>query len=115
MASLEQDPKTKRYRLRFRFGGRSCKRSLGTANKREAITAQERFQETLNLAQRGRLTIPPDSDPIAFLLSEGWEIGTQTLQLVTLGRLLDDYQEELPPGAKEASTLYTEAIHLRQP
>lgn len=35
------------------------------------------------------------------------------LKLVTLGQLLDSYQEELPPGAKEDSTLYTEGIHLR--
>ncbi|MEM8866041.1 MAG: site-specific integrase [Planctomycetota bacterium] len=113
MASLEQDPKTKRYRLRFRFGGRSCKRSLGTANKREAIAAQVRFEETLGLVQSGRLPIPPDTDPIAFLISEGRATSTKTLRLVTLGQLLDSYQQDLPPGAKEDSTLYTEAIHLR--
>lgn len=113
MASLELDPKSKRYRLRFRFAGRGCKRSLGTTSKREAIAAQVRFEETLRLVESGRLTIPPDTDPIAFLLSDGRATITKPLKLVTLGLLLDSYQQELPPGAKEDSTLYTEAIHLR--
>ena len=45
MASLEQDPHSKRYRLRFRFAGRECKRSLGTTAKREAIAAQVQFED----------------------------------------------------------------------
>ena len=113
MASIEQDPQSKRYRLRFRFAGRGCKRSLGTTSKREAIAAQVRFEETLRLVESGRLTIPPETDPIAFLLSDGRATNTKPLKLVTLGQLLDSYQEELPPGAKEDSTLYTEGIHLR--
>lgn len=113
MASLEQDPQSKRYRLRFRFAGRECKRSLGTTAKREAIAAQVQFEETLRLVESGRLIIPPDTDPIAFLLSDGRATGTKPLKLVTLGQLIDSYQQELPPGAKEDSTLYTENIHLR--
>ncbi len=113
MASLEQDPKSKRYRLRFRFAGQGCKRSLGTANKREAIASQVRFEETLRLVESGRLALPLDTDPIDFLLYEGRSTSTKTLKLVTLGQLLDSYQQDFPPGAKEESTLYTEGIHLR--
>lgn len=113
MASLELDPRSKRYRLRFRFAGRACKRSLETTSKREAIAAQVRFLETRRLVESGRLTIPPDADPINFLLSEGRSEGATAPNLVTLGQLLDSYRQELPPGAKEASTLYTEGIHLR--
>lgn len=113
MASLELDPRSKRYRLRFRFAGRACKRSLETTSEREAIAAQVRFVETRRLVESGRLTMPPDADPIAFLLSEGRLESADTIELVTLGELLDSYQKELPPGAKEESTLYTEGIHLR--
>ena len=103
-------PPIKRYRLRFRFAGRGCKRSLGTTSKREAIAAQVRFEETLRLVESRHLTIPPDSDPISFLLSDGRVTGTKPLKLVMLGQLIDSYQQELPPGAREDSTLYTKGI-----
>ncbi|MEM9352563.1 MAG: tyrosine-type recombinase/integrase [Planctomycetota bacterium] len=113
MPSLEQDPKSKRYHLRFRYAGREFKRFLKTQDYREALTLQLRMEETQRLVEQGRLIIPPDADPVAFLLSDGRVTQAEPEQLVSLGELLDSYHDSLPVGAKEESTLYTEAIHMQ--
>ena len=114
MASLEYDVASNRYRLRFRYAGRAYKRSLKTTNQREARTVASRVDETIRLLEHGRLEIPPEADPAAFILSDGKSNGKPTTPAIrTLEDLFTLYTEKLPTGAKEASTLEGEAIHRK--
>jgi len=69
MASLEADAASERFRIRFRYGGESYKRSLKTTDRCEANAILGRVEETIRLLERGRLEIPPDADPGVFILS----------------------------------------------
>ncbi|MCH7727872.1 MAG: hypothetical protein IH991_15545 [Planctomycetes bacterium] len=66
MASIELDPVSKRYRIRFRFNGQPFKRSIRTKDRKEARSIRGRVKETLTLIERGRLVVPDDVDPAAF-------------------------------------------------
>ena len=71
MASLERDPDSGNYRLRFRYGGIQFKRSLDTTSRSEARTRLVRFRETEKFVAQRRIEIPIDVDPAEFLLSDG--------------------------------------------
>ena len=100
MAYLELDTTSSLYRIRFRYGGRPYKRSLKTSDRVEAEGVAGRVQET-RLLERGRLELPPNADPGAFILSDG-KLNAKPL-----------YTEKLPAGAKEQTTLQGEAIHRK--
>jgi hypothetical protein len=63
MASLEFDPVAKRFRIRFRYNGGTYKRSLKTANPKDAQAVVERVEETIPLLKRGRLEKFGGTDP----------------------------------------------------
>ncbi len=89
-------------------------RSLSTANHRLANLTFARVEETLALIANDRLDVPEDIDPAEFVLSDGKR--TQPLarqRLVTLGELCQMFQQQRVPGAKEASTIRTEDLHIR--
>ena len=114
MAYLEVDPDSGNYRVRFRYAGRSYKRSLKTKQHREAQAIRGRIAETLWLIERGRLEVPVDADPATFILSDGKLNGKPKVRKVqTLNDLFDAYQEMLPEGAKEVTTLVAERRHMR--
>jgi integrase len=114
VASLEYDVASSRYRLRFRYADRSYKRSLKTTDQREARTVASRVEETIRLLEHGRLQIPPNADPAAFILSDGKSNGKPTAPAIrTLQDLFTLYTEKLPTGTKEVSTLAGEAIHRK--
>ena len=114
MASLECDKASGRYRVRFRYGGRPFKRSLKTTDRREADAVRVRVEETVRLLERGRLQMPADADPGSFILSDGKLNGKPVrTEVLTLDGLFRLYQEKLPEGAKELSTLEGERIHLK--
>ena len=114
MATLEFDLTSKRYRVRFRYGGRAFKRSLKTAHREEAEAVKGRIEETLRLIERGRIELPSGVDPGAFILSDGKRNGKQALETVlTLEQLVTFYQAALPEGAKENNTLTTERLHSK--
>lgn len=52
MASLERNPQSGRYHVRYRFAGRSFKRSLKTSDTKAASAAIARLEETMSLVQR---------------------------------------------------------------
>ncbi|MFO0940047.1 MAG: hypothetical protein U0930_04705 [Pirellulales bacterium] len=56
MATLDHHPTSKHYLIRFRFAGRSYKRSLKTTNQKLAETAVARVEETIS---RGVLETHP--------------------------------------------------------
>jgi site-specific recombinase XerD len=114
MASLDFDPASGRFRIRFRYAGRPYKRSIKTTNPREAKAILGRVQETLMLVERGRIEIPADADPGAFILSDGKRNGKAVAPKVrTLADLFDLYEQSVPVGAKETNTLDGEKRHMR--
>lgn len=116
MASLEKDDESGFFRARFRFRGKSYKRSLKTRDPRAARSAIARIDETIRLIECGRFIVPKDANVAAFIMSDGKLTGKETNQadqIQALGELLDTYRENIPAGAKEQSTLDCEDIHIR--
>ena len=122
MASFDLDPKSGNYHIRFRYGGNPFKRALPLADSREAERVCGVVEETIKDLKRGRLEMPGDADPGAYLISGGKLTGKPKPASsdtpdddvpFTLGRVFDTYLETLTPGSKEANTLETEAVHSR--
>ena len=113
MASLLYDQESEHYFIRFRYGGRSFKRSFDTGNEKLSRAQAGRIEETLLLLRNGPLAIPPTVDPVAFILSDGRRTQTHDAALMTLAELMAAYQAGRVPGHKEASTIKTENIHIR--
>ena len=82
MAWLEEHPTSGHFKLCFRWGGRKLKKTVKTANRCEAETALARFEETLQLVERGRLDLPLGADIGTFLLSDGKLISQPTPRLL---------------------------------
>jgi integrase len=113
MASLQRDP-SGIFHICFRYGGVRFKRSLKTSDPRKASAATVRVDENIRLAETGRIVIPDDADIPAFLLSDGkLSSRPKELSTVTLGELFAIYQERIPAGALEATTLKSEGVHMR--
>ena len=113
MASLDVDGSSRLHRIRFRFAGRSYKRSLKTTDRCEAMTVKGRVEETIRLLERGRLEMPLDADSAAYIMSDG-RINRKPLPppIRTVTELFDKYRKGLPEGAKEQTTLKCEEIHV---
>lgn len=113
MASLRFDPRSGYYFARFRFQGREYSRSLKTGSLREARGAVARLDDTLRLIEQGRLEVPVDADWGEFLLSEGKITGREkVLPRLSLSKLFELYEDSLPAGSKEDSTLKGERTHF---
>lgn len=114
MPSLHQDPATSVYRIRFRYQGRQINRSLRTKDQRSARAACNRVGEMLELVERGLVSVPPSADPIAFVMSDGRvERHVCESRRLGLSAFFATYQERLPAGRKEPSTLRGERLHVR--
>lgn len=108
MASLQLDPLSNRYRIRFYVGEQECKRSFKTKDEDTAKVILGCVEETIRLLDQGRIEIPAGVDPGRFILNDGKvppKIVTQ--KSMTLAELFASYQAALPEGAKEANTLIT--------
>lgn len=113
MATISKDPQSGNYNVRFRYGERAYRRSLKTPSKKEALSALGRVEETMRLLARGSLLMPPEADPATYIMTGGRvESPPRALPAQTLGELFDLYEQTLPEGAKEKSTLKTERIHM---
>jgi integrase len=117
MASLALDPESGFYRIVFRFGDKQYRRSLKTRDVDRAEGIRGRIEETLYLIETGRLAMPRGADPGIFILSDGKREVVESGQPeppipATISFLRQAYERELPPGAKEENSLYTERIHL---
>lgn len=114
MAFLQHDEASGRYRIRFYFAGQEFKRSIKTKDEKTALGVQARVEETVRLLEQGRLEVPPGADPAAFILSDGKRTGKSVRsKSLTLGELIDRYQQSLPEGVKELNTLTTEHCHCK--
>ncbi len=113
MASIQQDPQSKNFRIRFRYGGRRYFRSLNTTELKVAQSILGRVEDTLRLIDQGRLEIPPKAEPGKFILSDG-KINSDRpwKEDIALRDLLETYQKRLPYVAKEPSTIKMETTHI---
>ena len=114
MATLERVSDAGHYRIRFRYGGLSFKRTLKTTIEKEAEGMRARVEETIHLLERGRLAIPPGADPGTFILTEGKLNGKPVLaKAMTIEELFKLYDAGLPDGLKEPNTRATERLHVK--
>jgi hypothetical protein len=113
MASLFFDESSEHFFVRFRYGGRSFKRSLGTNKEKLAHAQASRVEETLILLKNGRLSIPQNADPVAFILSDGRRDSFESPKLPTLVEVTTAFKAARIPGHKEATTVSTENTHIR--
>lgn len=115
MATLELDPLSGRFRVRFRYEGQEFKRSLYTKHHRVALASLGQVEETLRLLKLGMAEVPPKVEVGAFIVS-GARLRREKMPqspVRTLSDLFRIYQEELPPGAKEERTLEGERLHIK--
>jgi len=116
MAWLEEHPSSGHFKICFRWGGKKLKKTVKTTDRRAAEAALARFEENLQLVERGRLELPQNTDIAAFLLSDGKLNGQSAAapsQILTLSGLRDGYIEVHSNGALEKNSLATICIHLR--
>ncbi len=114
MASVRQDGRSGQYLILFRYGGRQFQRSLKTGSQKRANAICGRVEETLQLLQLGRLEIPSEADAGDFILSDGKRNGKPTLpKRHTIGDLLQLYGDRPKQQAKEATTEYSERVHIK--
>jgi integrase len=116
MASLEHHSSGV-YRTRFRFGGRQWYRSLEIDDKQEAEQIRSRIERTLHLLKCGDIALPPnltDDETFLFIRSGGRISGEYAVPVaITLGEASDKYFADIPPGAKEKSSIDTERLHAK--
>jgi integrase len=111
MAWLEK--RNGRYRIKFRYCGKNYQHALKTANQREAEALLGRLEDNLILMERGKLEPPSDGELGVFLISDGRiNAKPKIAESLPLGEMFRRYQERFTQGAKEASTRYTEKIHM---
>lgn len=115
MASLEIDPASGRYRVRFRYAGQEYKRSLRTKSQPVAQASLGQVEEALRMIEMGLVELPSDVEEGAFIVSGARvrKARRQASKVRTLDDLFRVYQAELPPGSKEPRTLAGERLHFK--
>lgn len=114
MATISQDPASKKYRIHFRFGGKQFQKSLKTTDQKEAEAALGRIDLTLRELENGRMTLPEGADFWTYVFTDGQR--TQKVAaptVVTLAEMFDRYEQEMPPGAMEGNSLETHRHHSK--
>jgi signal transduction histidine kinase len=91
--------------VRFRYAGRTFKRSLKTLDRREAHDLLGRINDTLRLVEQGRLEMPLGAEPGVFILSDGKHNAKRIAPRIrTVAQLFKAYRDGLPAGAKHSGT-----------
>lgn len=112
MAGIEQ--RNGRFNVIFRFGGRRYVRSLKTEDETKALMRRDEIQETIDLVERGKLTVPEGADVVQFLMSGGKiAMLPKVAPEAKLGDLFEQYFDQLPAGSLEASTIGLMQLHRR--
>src|SRR4051794_21431383 len=95
MASIQIDPASRLYRIRFRFGGKGYFRSLNTKSEAEANALCGRAESVISAITQGFVNVPPETDPADFILAGGKSIQPISVidppTSITLEALLADY------------------------
>ncbi len=116
MAWLEEHPTSGHFKICFRWAGRKLKKTVKTSGRKEAEAILARFEENIQLLQRGRLSLPVGADIGTFLLSDG-KLTSKPSPLppvcpLTLSGLSDAYLAVHSNGAMETNSLATVRLHL---
>src|SRR5262249_24184466 len=101
------------YRVIFYYRNERFTRSLKTDDRRKAEQLKGRLEGNLELLEQGRLAYAPGKDDLPRLLLTDGRLNArpEPARLITLGEFFRLYRDNRPPD-KEASTSYTENIHL---
>jgi len=117
MATLQ--PINNAFYIRFRFGGRPYRRTLGMVARDEAENTKKQVEVNLHRIKVGLIPPPPPgADVPLYVLTGGKEGGKPTeaekpaQPVQSLKELWDGYLASLPSGAKEESSLMTEKGHF---
>src|SRR4051794_3829163 len=98
MASYDFDPRKGKARVFFRHGGHQFNKTVKVESDRAAGRLCAVIEETVQDLERGKLTMPPDADPIAFMLSGGKMTGKptppETPKAMSLDALFDLYRTD---------------------
>jgi integrase len=114
VAALSHDAKSGFFRILFRVGGKQYHKSLKTTDLKTAEAIKGRIEETLEGIERGWVTIPPHADLWQFLFSGGKrEAKVAVPEVLTLKKLFDRYEEQLPAGSMEDNSLETNKLHRK--
>jgi site-specific recombinase XerD len=120
MASRDFNPKTGKARVFFRYGGRQFNKTIRVRDDNEARRVCALVEETIQDLERGKLTLPPDAEPAAFILSGGKvtskpkpEPAHEAPKPLTLGEVFETYSATLTPGSKGTNTISTENVHAK--
>ena len=93
MAWLEKRRGT--LHLNFRVGPQKFKRSLKTADEREAAAIQSRVERRLRLIEQGDLQVPDGADIVTFLLTDGKRTRQISIsKQMSLSDLFDRYEQD---------------------
>jgi hypothetical protein len=112
MAWLEK--RGDKFRIKFRYGGRSHQVSLKTDDESEARGNLARLEENLRLLERGRIELPAGADVGLFLVTDGRVTGKPAVtHKPTVADVFALYTKNLTAGAKEANTRKCESIPMR--
>jgi PleD family two-component response regulator len=71
MAGMSLDQRTGKYLVNFRYGGQKFLVSSKTKDQGTARRFKSRIEGTLQLMERGHITMPPDADARLFITSGG--------------------------------------------
>src|SRR5205823_1147802 len=98
------------FHIRFRFGGRPFRRSLGTVGRDEAENTRMQVEVNLYRIKVGVIPPPPHEADVPLYVMTGGKEGRKPTTaerpvrpVPSLKELWDDYLASLPTGAKEES------------
>jgi integrase len=114
MASIHRDPHSGTYCIMFRFGRppRQFRKSLKTADEKQAFSEKGRIEDFLRAIEKGHVTVPPEADFCQFVWSGGrLEDKPSVPKVLTLEGLFAQYEGALPPGTMEENSLATCRLH----
>ncbi|MDP1796583.1 MAG: tyrosine-type recombinase/integrase [Planctomycetaceae bacterium] len=104
------------FHIGVRVGTRKLKRSLKTADRKEAESYKARVERRLTLIEQSDLTVPADADLLDFLLEAKPKVSVSTIsqpKSATLTEIAERYLAANPVGTLEAETLRIIRLHVR--
>ena len=113
MASIWADERSGNWVIGFVYGGKHFVRSCRTKTKTEANRTKAIVEETLQLLNTGRLTMPADANPGVWILSGGKlqeKPQTDDRPIAKLGEVCDAYYADQVDKAD--TTLVGESTHI---
>ena len=113
MASIHQRPDGN-WHVSFRLGGKQFKPSLKTTSESKAKAKQAVIEETLQLIDTGRITLPSNAthkEVINFILSGGKQTAKPNLSATANFKSVVDQYFAAYTAGKEPSTIAGERIH----